>query len=332
MNTDGILDFVVEYYIWFIIGGAIIVVALIGFFAEKKKALPSKKKKKKEPEEIVISKEEMTVDKNDIDRLNEDMQNDKSITQNEQINISATDDRTFYKDNFEKAPSEKEKNTENEENNNIIVDTTVKEPNVESIALEETNNNSEGTKTNFEDIQYSLEENKHDFKDENLTNPIFENNMETLVSDIKKIDKMEFLDDNNKKESSEEAIKDEFREKLENEISDEVKEETEKKVKEEIVDEVKEKNITEKNLNENLDDTMQISYSQLKEMVEDIIAENQKENSTVVNKEHNAEEIVETNLPEKNSDIVDMPLPNLENITVDSISKQDEDEDDVWKF
>lgn len=323
MNTDEILDFVVEYYIWFIIGGAIIVVALIGFFAEKKKALPSQKKKNKnEIEEIVISKEEMTVNNNDIDRLNEDMQNDQSINQNEQINISAMDDRTVDKNNFEEAPSEN--NTENEEDNNTIIDTTIKEPSVESIALEETNNNAEKTKTNSEDIQYSLEENKQDFEDEKLTNPIFENNMETLVKDIKTIDKMEFSNDNNKKESFEEPIKDEFREKLENEISDEVKEEPE--------EEVKEKTITEKKLNENLDDTMQISYSQLKEMVEDIIAENQKENLAAVNKEHNVEETVETNLPEKNSGIVDMPLPNLENITVDSISKQDDDEDDVWKF
>ena len=46
MNTDQILDFIVEYYIWFIIGGAIILVALIGFFADKENALPNKKGKK----------------------------------------------------------------------------------------------------------------------------------------------------------------------------------------------------------------------------------------------------------------------------------------------
>ena len=43
MNTDAILDFVVDNYIWFIVGGAIIILAIIGVIAEKKKIIPKKK-------------------------------------------------------------------------------------------------------------------------------------------------------------------------------------------------------------------------------------------------------------------------------------------------
>lgn len=67
MNTDVILDFIVEYYIWFIVGFGIIVLAIIGFVADKKKLLPTKNNHKNvEKENIIEEKQDMQTPENII--------------------------------------------------------------------------------------------------------------------------------------------------------------------------------------------------------------------------------------------------------------------------
>lgn len=322
MNTDQILDFIVEYYIWFIIGGAIILVALIGFFADKKNALPNKKGNKRNPkmeemddlEEVNESKPEtsretMTINGQDIDKLNEEIEHDKKIEDEPQTiqNIQNDDENSVME------PTNIDENIDDEQNDNINSD--------------EQDSSYEQDTTS--DVYSNLRVENQNIENENIaTDEIRENNVENnreqeyqldneniraIASDISKINRMEFSEENN----------------------DTVEEPVDEKAKE--YENIEKKDvITEKKLNDNLEDTMQISYSQLKEMVEDIIAENQKENSVDNNDDIEQETKNSQSIPNEhnleNNDIVDMPLPDLENITVDSINKQDEDEDDVWKF
>ncbi len=51
MSTDEILNFFIEYKVWFIVGFSVIVLAIIGFIANKKKWLPGSKKKQLTEEE-----------------------------------------------------------------------------------------------------------------------------------------------------------------------------------------------------------------------------------------------------------------------------------------
>ena len=65
MNTDVILDVIVEYYIWFIVGFGVIVLAIIGFVADKKKLLPTKSNHKaKEKQNIIEEKQDIQAPEN----------------------------------------------------------------------------------------------------------------------------------------------------------------------------------------------------------------------------------------------------------------------------
>ena len=66
MNTDAILDFMVEYYIWFIVGGAILLLAIIGFIADKKKLFKKSKNKN--------SNEEKQDNRNIIEESNQNLE------------------------------------------------------------------------------------------------------------------------------------------------------------------------------------------------------------------------------------------------------------------
>lgn len=60
------MDFIINNYLWFVIGGIALLMIIVGYFAEKtdfgKKPLSEKKPKEKVIEEPVEEKEEITVD------------------------------------------------------------------------------------------------------------------------------------------------------------------------------------------------------------------------------------------------------------------------------
>ena len=97
----------------------------------------------------------------------------------------------------------------------------------------------------------------------------------------------------------------------------------EKKLDDKIVD-----------LNDKDDEPLNISYSKLKEIVEEIIAEQKKESDDTNDSKLNSENISTSNSSISNvkEDIEPNIVPNLDQNTVESIKQLDEDEDDVWKF
>ena len=87
-------------------------------------------------------------------------------------------------------------------------------------------------------------------------------------------------------------------------------------------------------LNDKDDEPLNISYSKLKKMVEEIIAEQEKESDDTDDSKLNSENISTSNSSISNNkeDIEPNIVPNLDPNTVESIKQLDEDEDDVWKF
>ena len=69
-------------------------------------------------------------------------------------------------------------------------------------------------------------------------------------------------------------------------------------------------------------------------MVEEIIAEQEKESNDTDDSKLNSENISTSNSSISNikEDIEPNIVPNLDQNTVESIKQLDEDEDDVWKF
>lgn len=67
------MDFVIEYYIWFLIAGIIMIMALIGYIAEKtefvKEKKPKEQKKNKVPEETI--EPEATISESEVVTLEE---------------------------------------------------------------------------------------------------------------------------------------------------------------------------------------------------------------------------------------------------------------------
>ena len=87
-------------------------------------------------------------------------------------------------------------------------------------------------------------------------------------------------------------------------------------------------------LNDKDDEPLNISYSKLKKMVEEIIAEQEKESDDTDDSKLNSENISTSNSSISNNkeDIEPNIVPNLDPNTVESIKQLDEDEDDVWKI
>ncbi len=327
MNTDGILDFIVEYYIWFIIGGIIIIVAFIGFFSEKKHVLPKRKHEKKgkiKNEEIEQKNNEVSNDSNAVSEVseselsktqliptienphnendseqipNESMENDDKVSNDELI--ANNEQETFAWPIFDEQLSQSnqiEAQADEQPINNVqYMDEPVQQP-VEDFVEVNDNLSTPNTDTDIKVVQDETVDNlSKDDATPSLNNDeqIPDDSIETIVNDIDKIDKMEFS---------------------EKDSLDDLKKEPETK------------NNLEDNLNEKLDDTMQVSYSQLKEMVEDIIAENEQENANKL--KSNNDTSIDLS---KDNGAMNMPLPHLENTKVDNINDED-DEDGVWKF
>lgn len=318
MNTDAILDFIVDYYIWFIIGGLILLVAIIGFVADKKHLFPNDEKVRKQKKDKTKRKKEVKSDIWDLDNdtSNDDMDSGKNnITNIQEDNINGSiassninvsneniveNDKTINSYSYEENSIDYDEDSYNQKQDDNII-----ENNTSTI------NNSDDYNINHV-INNDLDDNYYDeLKKSNnqLTgeNPEDSNvdveKIKSVVQDIDKIDDM-FISDT----------------KVENEEN-----------KDEKVD------VDYKNIGDNPEQTLQVNYSQLKEMVEDIIAETQSEHyrDDINDNDEQSEFISNHNSPKANDEgIKDIPLPNLDHIAVDTIKQQDEDEDedDVWKF
>lgn len=339
MNTDVILDFVVENYIWFIIGGVVILLAILGLVADKKKIIPKDKKKQNNLEDKNATKIEESIVSNAEPEVLEPMatglNNENSYVQ---------------------------ENNENEEVLDILEPQDVTEkmvfdasqPATETINFDEKNDelNNEPQQVNiFTQPNLIREENviTNEFinnddsaKDDNLLinqNQEFENNIlnqsqetfEERVNDgigemPNQNEKMNFesnISIENVEQSNPSLNSDDSIQKEDNDskfafstVDDDINKINELKFSDD--DKTTE---LEKESEEKLEDTMQISYSQLKEIVQDIIAENEAENDS----EKEKYEKIESN-----------GLSNQEEVANTSTISQDnsqlENEDDVWKF
>jgi len=133
MNTDAILDFIVEYYIWFIIGGSILILAIIGFVADKKKLLPHNKKKNDVNNESTNNEmHEVSNNENETVQLENDSESkmlDESISYGIVGNF---DGINLEKDNYENTSIETS-NDFSEENYNALNDDSNSFENANSI-------------------------------------------------------------------------------------------------------------------------------------------------------------------------------------------------------
>lgn len=296
MNTDEILDFIVKYYIWFVIGGFIIIMAIIGFIADRKKLLPTNKKAEK------AKKDEFDFD-NDIP--------DDEVQSNVNNKVDNKSENEFKSD---------ENTTDLKNSWNIESDLDVnssKEINENSDAI------TEDVYSNYDGTNY-----ENNITDENYTQEKYYENR-----DSEQIDSSTSYDDNSLDRESENELSNEV---YENQYEDDLYQEKVQEIREDInkIDDMfpdksndildAERNIDYKNTGDNPEQTLQVNYSQLREMVEDIIAETQNENSQ--------KDVDEDKFETDNQTVQDIPLPNLDHISVDAIKAQDEDEDDVWKF
>lgn len=296
MNTDAILDFVVDNYIWFIIGGVVLLLAILGLIADKRKIIPKNKKTisddnnlkkdikadetidiKSEPEKVPEVMDNLINNEPELETL-EPVDMDSLVDSNGNETIDAEENTENNMDIFNVQPdltkdsdnldfNEEQKNLENEDNDAANVITSI--PQVEEVSEEDINQ-----KTN--DID-SLS-----VTDENNDSKVSSFAYSTVDDDIDKINNLKFSDDSS--------------------------------------------SLNLKN-NDKLEDTMQISYSQLKEMVQDIIAENEAEsNEGKLMDENNDEE--KLNSVQKD----DEQAAVSENDTISNEMVQQDDEDDVWKF
>lgn len=298
MNTDKILDFIVEYYIWFVIGGLIIIMAIIGFIADRKKLLPTKNKVEKPKK---VKKDEFDFDN--------DIPDDETLNVNdEKVTVDQPDDVR-----------------ESEENTSDLRDSWNIETNADVSSNKEVNNITEETPLNYEDVSIKKD------STQNSENYYSDNNSASTDNNSPYYDE-NYLD----KTSDDYSSNDTHRNQNENYYENELPQNKVQEIKEDInkIDDMfpdktndipeKTKDLDYKNNGDNSEQTLQVNYSQLREMVEDIIAETKNES--------NQNKVVENELEVENQTVQDIPLPNLNHISVDAIKAQDEDEDDVWKF
>ena len=324
MNTDKILDFIVEYYVWFVLGGFIIIMAIIGFVADRKKLLPSNSKnvkvKKHKKDEFdfddEIPNEEEQLDTKDVQNAsdNESVQEEKITDLKDSWNIEPNTDVSSNKDNeesLEENPSVEQTdiNSNEESTDYASEDYTQKEIDDFENYTNELDNEGYDSYSNQEDENYKENDEYDNQTDENYTKNDEYDNHDDINHDYENITKEQY-DDSYSEEKEEirqdiNKIDDMFPDK-----TDDISMETNR--------------VDHKNNGDNPEQTLQVNYSQLREMVEDIIAETQNESS----QKNTSENELETD----NHTVQDMPLPNLDHISVDAIKAQDEDEDDVWKF
>lgn len=302
MNTDIVLDFLVDYYIWFIVGGLVLLVAIIGFIADKKKLFPGAKKEEKQKikkQKTEKSKKD-TSDIWDLDDTENSNENDNN-TGNDSITTTMNSSTENLEQKDEIGSSNNYVNSNYAERSNNIEEYTRQED------YNSINEESSTAQDNYINDDY-YDESRTDKYEQSLASDTIDNivdveQIKAVEQDIDKIDDM-FASNNKDNE----------------EIS---------------VDERDE--IDYKNIGDDPNQTLQVNYSQLKEMVEDIIAETQNEHykNDIVRKDEPISD--SSSLLQANDEgIKDIPLPNLDHIAVDTIKQQDEDEDededDVWKF
>ena len=324
MNTDAILDFMVEYYIWFIVGGAILLLAIIGFIADKKKLFKKSKNKN--------SNEEKQDNRNIIEESN---QNLEEKTENElPIVEDYKEEKTEHNDttvdnNVEVSNlnDNTEENNINEEQTNTYDDVVINDNQYDSDVVNDVNNEMPKDIIDNdvnEELDYidNLEINSKSNDNSQREEPILNNDEKTLNNvkvedyDLDKpiADNITIADDkaNDNKTNDVEVIDIKDNSSLD-----------EKTLDDKIVD-----------LNDKDDEPLNISYSKLKKMVEEIIAEQEKESDDTDDSKLNSENISTSNSSISNNkeDIEPNIVPNLDPNTVESIKQLDEDEDDVWKF
>lgn len=319
MNTDAILEFIVDYYIWFIIGGSILILALIGFIADKKnnrKKAISKKNDSKIKSQIIRTEEDITVDKNLSD-------NDIDYNVNDSNNLETNDNRKPETINLNDNEDEKEEydsstfnDTKNDIQKEIINDNIKETEKMENIDGEENHYNEVlGNDDVKEELQYidNLEM-KDDKNNESSVNSNDELKGNNIVEDGIDDNQYELYRDSDKY----------------SDISDDIDKNTNNNASNiEIID-VKEQQNLDKNLinnrlvhfNDSDNVPLNISYSQLKDIVEEIIAEKESEPQDYgnnINKDLDmyTKDVEKTNFGQEN---------------VENIKQLDEDEDDVWKF
>lgn len=303
MNTDAILDFIVEFYIWFIIGGAIILFAIIGFIADKKKIFDKKKPKTHKKVEDNIND-----NSNALDNIDKIMYNDEpkidlldgedslAVSHNEELDNNISDNgNTYYQESIAGEALNEDNYDDYSENKNISFDESINNKN---------ENDAINNRTDYINIDENIQDDlayiddlvvNKEAKDENQN----VESAEIINDDIDEIDDLLQHNDN----------------ELNNHVSNDIEiinikddsHEDRKNLDEQIV-----------NLNDKDDIPLNISYSQLKEIVEEIIAEQEQDGTS--KQKDNIENYV-GNIK-----------PNLNQEAVENIKQLDEDEDDVWKF
>lgn len=322
MNTDAILDFVVENYIWFIVGGVVIILAILGIVAEKKKIIPKKKKKEEAVEELVIE------NNSDTEKIGAELNNENEIQNDAKIGEAIEINDFEQPDNKLEIYEPSEINSEQDivinnkpidiidEADVVIDDNTddimVNNDNHTINSADEINDANISDRINYADIdneiineinsrqavidsteksdnnisifnnQYKNPDSVSDFDSPKLGQTNNENELSDVDADINRINNLRFSDDETKIENNQKS-------------------------------------------EEKLEDTMQISYAQLKEIVQDIIAENEAEEKLSENK-------IAENQIENKENIVEKQEVSTAADTTYKDKNQQADEDDVWKF
>ena len=325
MDTDRILDFVVDNYIWFIVAGVIVLLALIGVVVEKHKLIPKniKKDDSKNFDEGMKSNENVT--------SLETNQNIEEMTFDEEVNVKDEEINNAPVQNVENTtemdiftPTESFNDTPNtisesqvesevsetvipEENNLEYVESTISESPVVPEELPEVNE-PEYTEFASNDEQIVPEENNSEYVEPAIfTSPVVPEVSEPAIDDAQI--------------NTEELIKSDELNKEETTTSDDSKKSESGEYPfsltsvDDDIDNLNKMKFSDEDTDK-LEDTMQISYSQLKEMVKDIMDENESEKKV----EDNEHETVANETEESsNKEDVQEPTPK-------------DDEDDVWKF
>lgn len=352
MNTDAILDFVVDYYIWFVIGGSILLFAVIGFIADKKKIF-SKKNNNKDINKSLENEETKTID-SDIPTIDNNIEKDMISNKYEE---EKTVDNKLSVSNMDASENLKEIDEyENDEQDkeNLELDSTIDDSN--NLIAENNEELSEIDEKQYNDVDNEIEtvvnvpENTAD-KEENINindssdvekelqyiDSLDTENSKIIDSDIQ--NDLEYIDDLSISDGLKEHYNQDVSEKIEtNSIDDSFNiKENEKNVDDVEVVDIKNNEYDSKdkykeeeiiNLNDKDDEPLNVSYSKLREMVEEIIAENEKKddnNKTIELNEKEKTDSIGNNLEKSIS-------PNLDQNAVEKIKQLDEDEDDVWKF
>lgn len=331
MNTDAILDFVIENYIWFIIGGIIILLAILGVVAEKKKVIPKKKKKEEFDKEILNENNEIKDD--NAEKVNFEIKNETEIQNNEEINDFVPENNQMPTDNkleiYEPSHINNEQAVIAEEKNDdadvVVEDNNITETDIEADVPDMLNyadidneimneidnrtaNNNESTSANLEEKNVG---NIFNTEPEIINNKFDSNllNNQNTIADAAADNGV--ISNSIKNDYSLSSVDADI-----NRINDLNFSDNESKLD------------SEKEKDEKLEDTMQISYSQLKEIVQDIIAENDAEEKS--EKEDLVEKSSKTETMENNA-VEEQEVSNVTDTTSKDKDQQTE-EDDVWKF